>query len=36
MLLETTQLYESMTRTFYELKMQKDGDVTLPISENDS
>jgi hypothetical protein len=35
-LLQTTQVYESMARIFYEAKMQKDGDVTLPISENNS
>ena len=36
MLLETTQFHESMAKTFYDAKVQKDGDVTLPTSEEDS
>ena len=36
MLLEIIQFYESMARTFYDAKVQRDSDVTLPTSEEDS
>ena len=36
MLLETTQFHESMDQIFYDAKVQKDCDVTLPTSEDDS
>jgi hypothetical protein len=36
MLFETTQFHESMAQTFYDAKVQNDGDVTLPISKEDS
>ncbi|HYP42885.1 MAG TPA: hypothetical protein VEQ18_02580 [Candidatus Nitrosocosmicus sp.] len=36
MLLETTQFHESMARAFYDAKVQKDGVIILPSSEEDS
>ena len=36
MLLETTQFHESMAKILYDAKVQNDGDVTLPTSEEDS
>ena len=36
MLVETTPFYDSMARSFYEVKVAKNGDVTLPTSEDDS
>jgi hypothetical protein len=36
MLVETTHFHESMARSFYEVKVAKDGDITLPTSEDDS
>ena len=35
-LLKTTKFHELMAKTFYDAKVQKDGDVTLPTSEEDS